>query len=122
MNYICNKIVELMMYKKISFLCCPFSCRAVLTPFISRHSHLDLLITQFIKHSFGYNTDHSLTPNGHFILPLIYVCIFYYFYARYNTNWIANKEIGLNPSNSVIKRLWCLNNVVLTKEAHMKIT
>ena len=25
----------------------------------------------------------------------------------YNTDWIANKEIGLDPSNSVIKRLRC---------------
>ena len=29
---------------------------------------------------------------------------------------IANTEIGLNPNNSVIKRLWCLNNFVLTRK------
>ena len=31
----------------------------------------------------------------------------YTFYSRYNTVWIANTEIGLDPNNSVIKRLWC---------------
>ena len=29
---------------------------------------------------------------------------------------IANTKIGLNPNNSVIKRLWCLNNFVLTRK------
>ena len=33
---------------------------------------------------------------------------------------IANTKIGLNPNNSVIKR--CLNNFVLTRKTHMKIT
>ena len=31
----------------------------------------------------------------------------YTFHSRYNTDWIANREIGLDPNNSVIKRLWC---------------
>ena len=31
----------------------------------------------------------------------------YTFYSRYNTVWIANTEIGLDPNNSVIKRFWC---------------
>ena len=31
----------------------------------------------------------------------------YTFYSRYNMDWIANTEIGLDPSNSVIKRLRC---------------
>ena len=31
----------------------------------------------------------------------------YAFYSRYNTVWIANTDIGLNPKDSVIKRLWC---------------
>ena len=34
--------------------------------------------------------------------------IIYAFYSRYNTVWIANTEIGLDPNNSVIKRLWCI--------------
>ena len=28
------------------------------------------------------------------------------FYSGYSTDWIANKEIGLNPNHSVIKRVW----------------
>ena len=35
-------------------------------------------------------------------------CITYAFYSQYNTVWIANMEIGLDPENSVIKRLWCI--------------
>ena len=31
--------------------------------------------------------------------------ITYAFYSPYNTVWIANTEIGLDPKNSVIKRL-----------------
>ena len=34
--------------------------------------------------------------------------IIYAFYSRYNMIWIANTEIGLDPNNSVIKRLWCI--------------
>ena len=38
---------------------------------------------------------------------LDYLCYnVYTFYSR-NTDWIANTEIGLDPSNSVIKRLRC---------------
>ena len=32
----------------------------------------------------------------------------YTFYSCYNTVWIADTEIGLDPNNSVIKRLWCI--------------
>ena len=32
----------------------------------------------------------------------------YTFYSRYNMDWIANMEIGLDPINSVIKRLRCM--------------
>ena len=32
--------------------------------------------------------------------------ITYAFYSHYNTVWIANMEIVLDPNNSVIKRLW----------------
>ena len=35
--------------------------------------------------------------------------ITYAFYSRYNTVWIANTEIGLDPKSSVIKRLWCID-------------
>ena len=62
--------------------------------------HLDLFITP-LHHGFGYTTGHCLTPVWLFLL---YV---YTFYSRYNTDWIANTEIGLDPNNSVIKRLWC---------------
>ena len=30
------------------------------------------------------------------------------FDSCYYTDWIANTEIGLDPNNSVIKRLWCI--------------
>ena len=38
---------------------------------------------------------------------LHYFCYMYMFihFTRYNTDWIANMETGLEPSNSVIKRL-----------------
>ena len=39
----------------------------------------------------------------------------YTFYSRYNTVWIANMEIGLDPNNSVIKRLWCSYAVVVSQ-------
>ena len=32
----------------------------------------------------------------------------YTFFSHYNTVWITNMEIGLDPNNSVIKRLWCI--------------
>ena len=34
--------------------------------------------------------------------------ITYAYYSQYNTVWIANMEIGLDPKYSVIKRLWCI--------------
>ena len=34
--------------------------------------------------------------------------VIYAFYSPYNTVWIANTEIGLDPNNSVIKRLCCI--------------
>ena len=45
--------------------------------------------------------DITQTMNG---LILLYI---YIFYSRYNTNWIANTEIVLDPNNNVIKRLRC---------------
>ena len=41
----------------------------------------------------------------------------YTFYSRYNMEWIAtcNTEIGLDPNNNVIKRLWCSINVQKNK-------
>ena len=41
-------------------------------------------------------------------LLLLYV---YTFYSHNNMVWIANTEIGLDPSNSVIKRLRCTQKV-----------
>ena len=38
------------------------------------------------------------------------ICL--YIYSRYNTDWIANTEIGLDPSNSVIKRLRCSHSAL----------
>ena len=29
--------------------------------------------------------------------------------THYNKDWIANKEIDLDPNNSAIKRLWCIS-------------
>ena len=57
---------------------------------------------RLIQHGFGYNTDHSWTPYG---IILLYI---YIFYSCYNTDWIANMEIVLDPNNSVIKRLRCM--------------
>ena len=36
----------------------------------------------------------------------------YTFYFRNNTGWIANKEIDLDPNNSVINWLWCICKLV----------
>ena len=47
----------------------------------------------------------DMTPNDH--LGLIFL-FNYTFYSHYNKDWIANTEIGLDPNNSVIKRLWCM--------------
>ena len=54
--------------------------------------------------------DQCWTPNDH--LGLIFL-FNYIFYSRYNTDWIAYTEIGLDPNNSVIKRLWCTNKTCL---------
>ena len=37
-------------------------------------------------------------------MPFLFNCTFYF---RYSTVWIAYTEFGLDPNNSVIKRLWC---------------
>ena len=68
--------------------------------------HLTSLQHASLQHSFVYNTDHCWTPIGHFRLFLL--CV-YTFYSQYNTDWIANTEISLDPINSVIKRLWCID-------------
>ena len=36
--------------------------------------------------------------------------LIYTFYSHYNTDWIANMEIVLDPYNSVKKRLWCISH------------
>ena len=41
------------------------------------------------------------------------ICIYMYvFYSHYNTDWIANTEIGLDPNNSVMKRFCCIFKTV----------
>ena len=57
-----------------------------------------------LQHIFIYNSDHCWILISHYRLFLLYV---YIFYSRYKTIWIANTEIGLDPNNSVIKRLGC---------------
>ena len=42
-------------------------------------------------------------------LDIFAICL--YIYTRYNTDWIANTEIGLDPSNSLIKRLRYINDL-----------
>ena len=32
-------------------------------------------------------------------------------YSRYNTVWITNTEIDLDPENSAVKRLWCIDRI-----------
>ena len=39
--------------------------------------------------------------------PQMVLLYIYTFYSRYNTDWIANTDIGLDPNNSVIKKLRC---------------
>ena len=43
------------------------------------------------------------SDNSSFMLFLLHV---YTLYSRYNMDWINITEIGLDPDNSVIKRLW----------------
>ena len=44
-----------------------------------------------VLNSFEYNTDHCWIPNGLSLLDV------YTVYSRYNTYWIANTKIGLDP-------------------------
>ena len=55
---------------------------------------MDFFRTWFV--TTWFYTDHCWTAIRLFLL---YV---YTFHSRYNTDWIANMEIGLDPSNSVI--------------------
>ena len=48
------------------------------------------------------------------ILDLFSYIIIHLFYSGYNTVWIANTEICLDPNNSVIKRLRCIFNISVT--------
>ena len=46
------------------------------------------------------------------------------FFSCYNTDWIANTEIGLDASNSVIKRLRCIfqcPNTVQAKQTKLHV-
>ena len=60
-------------------------------------------IAQPLYNMVRYNTDQCWTPNYYLGLFFQYK---YTYYSRYNTDWIANTEIGLDPNNSDIKRLW----------------
>ena len=77
------------------------------------------ILSIFIKCHKIHNTPQPLYNTVHYntvlditrisIGPLYYIFLHNYtFYSRYNTIWIANMEIGLDPNNSVIKRLWCM--------------
>ena len=50
------------------------------------------------------------TPNGWLYNSFSYTA-YKAFYSWYNTIWIANMEINLDPKDSVIKRLWCMYTV-----------
>ena len=63
--------------------------------------------------------DQCWTPIGHFRLIFLYN---YLFYSRYKTVWIANTEIGLDPNNSVIKRLWCIFNIAQNRVNSKSLT
>ena len=47
-------------------------------------------------------------------LILLYI---YIFYSHYNTDWIANTEIVMDPNDSVIKRLRCTKNLKFLPES-----
>ena len=40
-------------------------------------------------------------------------------HRRYNTVWIVNTEIVLDPNNNVIKRLWCNGNDYISEKCVM---
>ena len=74
---------------------------------ICRDIHLDLFITHSLQHDFGI-TLIIAGPQNSFLTFLLHS---YILYIHYNLYWIANKEIGFDPNNSVIKRLWCIRAV-----------
>ena len=61
-----------------------------------------------------YNTvlDITLITAGPQLVILDYFCYMSIdtLYSRYKKDWIANSD--LDPNNSVIKRLWCINIVL----------
>ena len=62
--------------------------------------HLNLFITWFLDTT-------RIRVGPQMALWDSFVYITYAFYSQCNTGWIANMEIGLDPNNSVMKRLWC---------------
>ena len=66
---------------------------------------LNLFITWFVITQFGYDTVQYWIPN--------WFSYNYTIYFWYSKGWIASMEIGLDPNNSVIKRLWYVVNVSL---------
>ena len=90
--------------------CLLFNCTCWTHPKISKANcsnlkiHLNLSITRFVIRvpAFGYNMDQGWTQNDSFYY------ISYVIFSWYNTDWISNMEIGLDPNNSVIQRMWCI--------------
>ena len=71
---------------------------------------VELSASQPIYNTVHYNTVLDITRIGAGPQNVI-INLFSYtskFYSHYKTVWIANTEIGLDPNNSVIKRLWCI--------------
>ena len=76
-----------------------------------------LLAIKPMRTQFKFTLRLICTPEYKYTPEYIYTRVFFahanwtldYFavYSRYNTDWIANTEIGLDPNKSVIKRLWC---------------
>ena len=56
-----------------------------------------------------YNTVLDINNTDLCWIPIrLFLLYVYTFYSRYNADGVANMEIGLDPSNSVIKRLRCI--------------
>ena len=57
--------------------------------------------------SFNHNATHTTSSRSRSNKVNNNIVPVYIFYSHYNTVWIANTEIVLDPNNSVIKRLRC---------------
>ena len=73
---------------------------------------------QPLYYTVRYNTVLDITrvnAGPQMVIKKLILLYNYTFYSRYNTDWIANTEIGLDPNKSVIKRLWCTYRVDVVK-------